>query len=320
MKTKWGCFIMNQDLENAMVYFNNYSKNRGRSDYKPCYDSLLKYLNVEKYDNKSVKELFSAISLADIDQACKLYYDSSKKTKTYMAIHRFLLAMDYFYENYLIESRIKCVALEGGCNNKARVLKIAEMINDIDKGKIHLPLEGKNIDIIEKSIDEMDENKFYHLEQKIIYRLLSTYGFKENRIINMLKVSFSRENKTLGVQNEGYSIELKLDELLYNDLLQFYKIHKYKESVYLFTNTNGSKLIPATMLPTLKVKVVKKGIKDFCPTSIGLYGIVNLIGKGLNISEINILTGFDITKIKDVSDYMLLDKDINKIINEKITL
>jgi hypothetical protein len=310
---------MNKELQAVIEVFKNKAKDLGRGDYNSCYDSFLDYLNTKKYDNKSLKEIFDIISLADIELACKHYYDSSKKTKSYTAIHRFLLSMDFLYKNCLSPKGIKCEALLNGCNKKETVLNIAYMINKIDKSKIYLPLEEEKIKTIEKCVKQLKVNKFYHLEQKIIYKLLISYGFKEYRITNMKCFDFDEKDKTIKLVNDEYdAVLVRLDDDDYNDLLQLKNIHKYKNRVYLFTNTSGKKLESSSILCTLKGKVIKEGIEDFYPTSIGLYGVINLIKKGLTLSEIIVLTGFDALKIKDVTDYMLLDKDISNVINGKL--
>ena len=59
-------------------------------------------------------------------------------------------------------------------------------------------------------------------------------------------------------------------------------------------------------------------ILNFTPTTIALYGVANLIEKGLTLGEIKLLTGFETQKIEDVSQYLLTDEDVDKVINKKL--
>lgn len=49
-----------------------------------------------------------------------------------------------------------------------------------------------------------------------------------------------------------------------------------------------------------------------------MQGVANLIEKGLTLQEIKILTGYETQKIEDVSKYLLTDKEIENVINEKL--
>lgn len=62
----------------------------------------------------------------------------------------------------------------------------------------------------------------------------------------------------------------------------------------------------------------KLNISNFTPTSVALQGVADLIGKGLSLGEIKVLTGFETQIIGDVSKYLLMDEDVEKVINEKL--
>ena len=59
-------------------------------------------------------------------------------------------------------------------------------------------------------------------------------------------------------------------------------------------------------------------ITNFTPTTVALYGVANLIERGLTLGEIKLLTGFETQKIEDVSQYLLTDENVDEVINEKI--
>ncbi len=53
--------------------------------------------------------------------------------------------------------------------------------------------------------------------------------------------------------------------------------------------------------------------------AVGLTGVQKLLEKGMTVAEIKMLTGFGINKIEDVAEYMLVNLDIEKVINEKLS-
>ncbi|MCI9337738.1 MAG: hypothetical protein HFH93_09390 [Lachnospiraceae bacterium] len=119
------------------------------------------------------------INIWDIEQACKLYVESSKKATSIEAVQRFLTAVDYFCK-YLKENNIRCEKLERGCRKKKTVHDICVSLNNELEQKIYLPFDGeKELKIVESQIALLNRQNFYQLGQSIIYRLLTTYGFKE---------------------------------------------------------------------------------------------------------------------------------------------
>lgn len=311
---------MNSDLKMIFEHFKEDVKKARRSEYNACYDSLLLYLDSrsEKYDKKTVQEIFEAISMAEIEHAGKNYYESSKKTKSEQAIHRFLLAIDYFNNNYLKTRNIECKALRGGCHNKNTLYNIVNMINNISESKIYLPLNESDAILVNKCLENLDCGDFYSLEQKIICHLFNTYGFKSHRIMNLLKDDFCYEEKTLTLSSELGDIVLKLEEYICDELLLLNKIHKFQDRIYLFTNKVGKKLTSGSILgSTFKDNIKQEGVMNFNPTTIGLYGVANLLNKNLSIGELVVLTGFDADKIETVSNYALTEKDISEVINSK---
>lgn len=63
---------------------------------------------------------------------------------------------------------------------------------------------------------------------------------------------------------------------------------------------------------------VKKDGYNISNTTLALKGISKLIQKGLTISEIKCLTGFETKKIEDVSNYLMAQYDKETVINEKL--
>lgn len=73
-----------------------------------------------------------------------------------------------------------------------------------------------------------------------------------------------------------------------------------------------------SILGTLKSRLEKMDITNFTPTTVALSGVANLIERGLTLGEIKLLTGFETQKIEDVSQYLLTDENVDKVINEKM--
>lgn len=307
---------MNDSLSKAL---NDYYKTikKGNANYQACYNSFREYCNKNiKY--YSLADLSKTLTKIDIEQACKHYFETSKKATSIEAVQRFLTAIDHFCK-YTKDREIEWKYLQDGCRKKQIVHDICISLNNISKQKIYLPFDNEEeIKIVEEQITLLKKENFYQFGQSIIYRLLVTYGFKEKVIINMKVEDFNKEEEKLLLDNEEQGIYIKLEKDILSDLEKYCKIHKYPERTYLFTKSNGSKLTPDSILATLKEKIKKFNISNFTPTTIALYGISNLITKGLTIQEIKILTGFEAQKIEDVSKYLLTDEDIEKVINEKL--
>lgn len=309
---------MNDSLKSAFDDYNNL-KSRKRRNYKACYDSFLDYCDI--FSNYSLKELFNnMITLHEVEQACKKYFLSSKKTKSLEAINRFLSAIDLFYSEYLIPHGIKCEPLENGCRNKQVIKRICDGINQDIKQKIYLPLSDDEVEITKKLVYELDENKFYTFGQKIIFELFLNYGFKAQVIFDMPKDALDLENHILLIGNGNEStIKLELDDNLVEAFEKYCALQKYPDRKYLFTNTKGKKLASSSVLDSVKQKAIKEKIEGINSTTIALKGVEKLISKGFTISEIRRFTGFEVQKVIDVSEYMLLGKDIDEIVNSKLS-
>ncbi len=308
---------MNNSLKSALDEYNNLKRDK-RKNYKSCYNSFLDYCDV--FSDYGLKELFNnVITLHEIEQACKKYFLSSKKTKTLEAINRFLSAIDLFYSEYLIPRGIRCEALENGCRNKQVIKWICDGINQDLKQKIYLPLNDEEVEITKKLINELNDIKFYQLGQKIIFDLFLNYGFKAQVIFFMPREALDLENNILTICNDDECpIKLELNDELVELFEKYCSIQKYPDRQYLFTNTKGKRLNSGSVLDSLKQKVLKEEVSGINSTTIALKGVEGLINVGLTISEIRKLTGFEAQKIIDVSEYLLAGKDIDEVINNKL--
>ena len=98
-----------------------------------------------------------------------------------------MTAIDQFYK-YIRERGIIWEHLENGCRKKQVVHDICISLNDELRQKIYLPFDGeREVKIVEEQLELLNDNNFYQFGQRVIYRLLLTYGFKEKVIINMKK-------------------------------------------------------------------------------------------------------------------------------------
>lgn len=308
---------MNQNLKQVLEDYYKTIKEI-RPNYRTCYNSFLEYCDL--YSKYSLNEMFeNHITMVDIEQACKHYIETSKKATSIEAVQRFLTAIDYFYR-YLREKGVRCEWLEGGCRRKETVHNICISLNNELEQKIYLPFDGEyELEIANEQIKLLNNQNFYQFGQAIIYRLLTTYGFKEKVVINFRLADFNSNEGTLLVNCNGENgIYINLYEDIYQDLLKYCAIHEYPGRVYLFTKSNGSSLTPDSIFGTLKMRMKKINISNFTPTTVGLFGVENLIEKGLTLGEIKLLTGFETQKIEDVSQYLLTDENVEKVINEKV--
>lgn len=289
-----------------------------RANYQACYKSFLEYCNQElKF--YSLADLSENLTKIDVEQACKYYFETSKRATSIEAIQRFLTAIDQFF-NYTKGREIEWRYLKEGCRNKQIVHDVCLSLNNELSQKIYLPFdEEKEVKIAKEQIEFLNKNNFYQFGQSVIYRLLITYGFKEKIIINIRTEDFNeKEGQLLVGCDEEQRIYVKLEVDIWDDLVRYCGMHKYPNRIYLFTKSNGEQLTPDSIFYTLKEKMKKLDIYNFTPTTVALQGVANLIEKGLTLQEIKILTGFETQKIEDVSKYLLTDQEIEKVINEKL--
>ncbi len=309
---------MNQKLRETLEDYYNIIK-ESRPNYRTCYNSFLEYCDTH-YSQYSLKELFEKhLDILDIKKACKHYIETSKKATSIEAVQRFLTAMDYFYR-FLKENGIRCESIEAGCRRKEIVHGICVNLSNELEQKIYLPFDDEQeLKIVNEQLTLLDKRNFYQLGQSIIYRLLITYGFKEKVVIKFKLHDFdSQKGELLVNYNEDNSIYLYLPDDICQDLRGYCALNKYKNRIHLFTKSNGTSLTPDSMLGTLKSRLKKMNITNFTPTTVALYGVANLIDKGLTLGEIKLLTGFETQKIEDVSQYLLTDENVGKVVNEKI--
>lgn len=296
------------NIENVFYQYDMILKNeKGINNYKPCYDGFINYMKTLNYLGcNNIKDLFEKITIVDIRDACAKYYECSDRTSSTQAIHRFLLAMDSFNEYFLKANGIRCNALEQKINTKDNVRKICNIINiDIPRSNLFQSIDKKTIEIAKEKSFELKEHLMIQLQQKIIFELLCEYGFKETRILNIPINSFDAENHMIHFNTEDGNFDIVLKDDIYFKIVKLCEINKYKERKYLFCKNNGEKATSSTILYKLSDMVKKyENCEDFCPTTVGLYGVTNLINRNFNISEICLLTGFDVVKIKEVYDYV----------------
>lgn len=308
---------MNESLKQTLDDYYKSIK-EVRPNYRACYNSFLDYC--DKFSNISLKEMFEKhITLIEIQHACKEYVEKSKKATSIEAIQRFLTAIDQFYK-YIEKGGIQCEPLKNGCRRKEVVHDICMSLNEELKQNIYLPFDNDcEMELVKEQIEFLNKENFYQFGQSIIYRLLALYGFKEKIIINIKLTDLNVEEGTLLIDcDEEYNIHIKLRKDILQDLVQYCTLHKYPNREYLFTKSNGVKLTPDSIFPTLKGRMKRLNVSNFTPTSVALQGVANLIEKGLSLGEIKLLTGFETQKIEDVSKYLLMDEDVEKVINDKL--
>lgn len=289
-----------------------------RANYQACYKSFLQYCNQE-LKLYSLADLSENLTKTDVEQACKYYFETSKRATSIEAIQRFLTAIDQF-SSYAREREIEWKYLKEGCRSKQIVHDVCLSLNNKLSQKIYLPFdEEKEVKIVKEQIELLNKDSFYQFGQSVMYRLLITYGFKEKIIINIRIEDFNeKEGQLLVGCDEEQRIYVKLEADIWDGLVKYCGMHKYPNRTYLFTKSNGEQLTPDSIFYTLKEKMKKSDIHNFTPTTVALQGVANLIEKGLTLQEIKILTGFETQKIEDVSKYLLTDKEIEKVINQKL--
>ena len=68
------------------------------------------------------------------------------------------------------------------------------------------------------------------------------------------------------------------------------------------------------------LKLCAYEVNNINTTTLALKGVSKLIQKGLTLSEIKYLTGFETKKIEDVSRWLMNQEDVESVINNKLNL
>lgn len=188
-----------------------------RANYQACYKSFLEYCNQElKF--YSLADLSENLTKIDVEQACKYYFETSKRATSIEAIQRFLTAIDQF-TSYAKKREIKWRYLKESCRNKQIVHDVCVSLNNELSQKIYLPFdEEKEVRILKEQIELLNRNNFYQFGQSVMYRLLITYGFKEKIIINIKVEDFNEEEGQILVgADEEQKIYVKLETGIWDE-------------------------------------------------------------------------------------------------------
>ena len=109
-----------------------------------------------------------------------------------------------------------------------------------------------------------------------------------------------------------------VDKSMVSDIRQYNMVHRYPNREYFFLNTKGKKITSSSALATIQEKLEE--VNNINTTTLALKGVSKLIQKGLTLSEIKYLTGFETKKIEDVSRWLMNQEDVESVINNKLNL
>lgn len=213
---------------------------------------------------------------------------------------------------------IECSALEGGCRNNEMIEDIEKCLNTKLKQEIYCPIDDKiEIEII-KICNNLKKSDFYKFGQKILCNLLLKYGFKLNLLVNLKKADVNDIDGIITIRNKDNVINLSVDKSMASDIRQYNMVHRYPNREYFFLNTKGNKITSSSALATIQEKLEE--VNNINTTTLALKGVSKLIQKGLTLSEIKYLTGFETKKIEDVSMWLMNQEDVESVINNKLNL
>ena len=291
---------MANELERAL---NNYKKNMdaNRKADAACYDSFFKYCEKEGLSIYPLKKLFvEYISMHSIVEACRTYFEESKKAKTVQAISRYLIAMDKFYVNYIKKQGIKCIELEMGCHRKEVINDVVNSMNEkLGSGKITVSMKPNEIEAMEEVIKTLNCESHYQYGQIVRYRLMMKYGFKSEVLLGVRLEQFDEEKLSLNLEyGEDAHFKLILDPQIGYMVKRYCEMNGKKDRKFLFTDSNGKKIVSSRIMEELRKRAKESyNIVGFSPMAVGLTGVQKLLEKGMTIAEIKMLTGFGIKKL-----------------------
>ena len=163
---------------------------------------------------------------------------------------------------------------------------------------------------------DLKKSDFYKFGQKILCNLLLKYGFKLNLLVNLKKADVNDIDGIITIRNKDSVINLSVDKSMVSDIRQYNMVHRYPNREYFFLNTKGKKITSSSALATIQEKLEE--VNNINTTTLALKGVSKLIQKGLTLSEIKYLTGFETKKIEDVSRWLMNQEDVESVINNKL--
>ncbi len=98
------------------------------------YQSFLEYCNQE-LEFYSLADLAENLTKIDVEQACKYYFETSKRATSIEAIQRFLTAIDQFI-SHTKKREFEWRYLKEGCRNKQIVHDICLSLNNELSGSL----------------------------------------------------------------------------------------------------------------------------------------------------------------------------------------
>lgn len=309
---------MNQFLKIALkTHFESLKSSKKGENYRQCYQAFLNYCDI--YGECDLKDLFNNKLLRqDIVGACELYYNTSTKVHSKEAIKRFLSAMDLFYKDYIKKmGGINCSTLETGCRNNKMIDEVEKRLNIKLTEEIYYPINDEVENQIINICDNLKKDDFYKFGQKILCNLLLKYGFKLKLLVNLKMADVDSVKGIITIRNKDHKIKLEIDKDMICDINQYNKIHRYPDREYFFLNKKGKKITSSSAMLSVQEKLGNE-CNNVHATALALKGVSKLIQKGLNISEIKYLTGFETKKIEDVSKYLVDQEDVEYVINNKL--
>ena len=280
---------MANELKTAL---NNYKKNMdaNRKSDAACYDSFFEYCKEEGLSQYPLKKLFvEFISMHSIVEACRTYFEGSKKARKNQAIDRYLIAMDKFYVNYIKKQGIICDELEAGCHRKEVINDVVNSINEkLGNRKITVPMKSDEINAMEDVIKTMNCERHYQYGQIVRYRLMLEYGFKSEVLLKLRLEQFDAEELSLNIEyDEDARFKVLLDEELGNMVKRYCEMNCQKDRKWLFTNAGGKKIASSYIMDELSKRAKENfGIAGFSPMAVGLTGVQKLLEKGMTVAEI----------------------------------
>ncbi len=244
-------------------------------------------------------------------------YDDRLQVTTNL-IEAYDLLMEFVAKHTSDKFCIECSALEGGCRNNEMIEDIEKCLNTKLKQEIYCPIDDKiEIEII-KICNNLKKSDFYKFGQKILCNLLLKYGFKLNLLVNLKKDDVNDIDGIITIRNKDSVINLSVDKSMVSDIRQYNMVHRYPNREYFFLNTKGKKITSSSALATIQEKLEE--VNNINTTTLALKGVSKLIQKGLTLSEIKYLTGFETKKIEDVSRWLMNQEDVESVINNKLNL
>lgn len=252
---KGGISLLKDEIIKLLMDFGSNLSRHEYNQYMPkLRDFLIPYILKEKGHVSNPENLFKhEFTRYDLIKSTEYYILTNDNVKSKSAIDDFLIALNRFFEEYLLEKYPNQNLLSVGRFTKLSLEvedNLASQGNLLKEREAYPPIDENQFTYLIELLKAPSKDTLTSTQVRIITKLLLFYGFKFNRVINLSVNDFDHDKRTLNINCDRTSdgiIKLELPYSLYNDFTKQYnlRIHYNCEYNNLFITKTGAPITNA---------------------------------------------------------------------------